>query len=55
MTNKLFIDKYIFVDNDTKINKDIKIKIDVFLKNSSIKSDKRKCFNDIIVFNIIVT
>ena len=43
MTNKLFIVKYVFVDVDIK----------AIRKNSSIKSNKREDFNDIIDFDII--
>ena len=41
------------VDFCEKINEKIKNEIDAFFKNSSIESDNREDFDDIIVFDII--
>ena len=54
MTNKLFIVKYVLfnVDFCEKVNK-VESEIYAILKNSSIESDKREDFDDIIDFNVI--
>ena len=51
MTNKSFIVKYVFVDID--IDENVDDEIDAFFKNSSIESDNREDFDNIIDFDAI--
>ena len=55
MTNKLFIVRYVLFDNDfcEKIDEKVNDEIDTFFRNSSIESDNREGFDDIIDFDVI--
>ena len=51
MTNRLFIVKYVFVDVD--VDKNVDDEVNALFRNSSIESDNREDFDDIINFDAI--